>query len=1013
RSDARFLNQDNTGVLIWRINKISYPDGNYIQFYWTSDDRDNRIYEIKYTGNSITGQAPYNLIKFHYKSARLDPNTVYEAGSNMTSRYLLDRVEVKAESATVKNYYLRYGFDGYRSLLNSIQEKGSDGTALNSTIFRYGSQPNDFSTQSLSAFAGEAVDLFSGDFDGDGYTDILTAPYAYEDGIKFNTALKVYRRTSTDPNYSLTYNYTLPASSTVVNGMNIPKFHNLISSDFDGDGRDDIMTLSVRISGSQNWRKLTNLTLHRSTGTSFSRSNYSGPAGFDIIHPSLKYYYPGDFNGDGMTDYILFLSNGTGYRAFISFGGTTYRNIEVPGLGTGSYPGTSWMLADDIRVLDFDGDGKMELMKIDEGNTKIYTFNSLGASVSTQLLYNSGFPTKWHRIYFGDFNGDQKTDMLVRNSQDNNDGIWEKAISTGKGFVTTPFNFYVTPDITGVYSDDKLEIGDFNGDGKTDILHGWNGTSTSTLGMYYSRGDTYTYETENFGGLLGFVPLVQYDLNGDGRTDIINRTHFISPSTILYFQKEGQELLLQNIVDGHNKKTNFFYRRMTQTNNFYSRDLSTDYPLNRVTAPIYLAHRLQQDNGRSGYFTTQYKYRNAFVLRTGKGFLGFQQFDAIDLTNDVRTSLTKKFPGIFLYTLVPDRLEKYVHSTNYKYNSVEYTQGFTSRPNKSFWLRTIAIREYLLLQSQVKLNSFTYDSHGNVTKEVELNGVETITTNSSYAEYAGTVPNRITEMTVLRERTGEPSHSFSDRYYYNSKGQLTSKIDYFGLPKQVVTDYEYNDLGNEISKTISAAGMLSRQTIKDYDSKGRFVTSLTNPMGYAESATYDIKWSTKLSVTGIDGLTSTFNYDAFGRRIKTTLPTGVVINETYPFFVSALYGSTYYHRISQTGKPDQWFYFDKLGRKVHYQRRSFDNAIINETWTYDLRGLLKTVRAPYKSGETTFTTTYHYDNYNRRTSAVNPYGTTTFSYSHSGGKSKITKTNPAGQVSTVEMDASGAKTEAT
>ncbi|MEO1627573.1 MAG: RHS repeat-associated core domain-containing protein, partial [Bacteroidota bacterium] len=73
----------------------------------------------------------------------------------------------------------------------------------------------------------------------------------------------------------------------------------------------------------------------------------------------------------------------------------------------------------------------------------------------------------------------------------------------------------------------------------------------------------------------------------------------------------------------------------------------------------------------------------------------------------------------------------------------------------------------------------------------------------------------------------------------------------------------------------------------------------------------------------------------------------------------------------------------------------------------------KTARAPYKSGETTFTTTYNYDNYNRRTSEVNPFGTTTYSYSYSGGKSKITKTNPAGQVSTVETDASGLKTQAT
>ncbi|MEO1627077.1 MAG: RHS repeat-associated core domain-containing protein [Bacteroidota bacterium] len=305
------------------------------------------------------------------------------------------------------------------------------------------------------------------------------------------------------------------------------------------------------------------------------------------------------------------------------------------------------------------------------------------------------------------------------------------------------------------------------------------------------------------------------------------------------------------------------------------------------------------------------------------------------------------------------------------------------------------------------------DTHGNITQEVEDDGIVTTTTNSSYAQYAGPVPNRVTLMTVTRQRAGQPTHTFSDRMYYNTKGQVTSRVDYWGQPKQVTTTYGYNTMGNLTSETIASSGLSSRQSTQAYDSKGRFVTTRTNPMGYSESATYDIKWGEKLSVTGLDGLTTNFQYDAFGRRTRTTLPTGVIINESYPFFVSSSYGSTYYQLISQTGKPDQWFYFDKLGRRVRHHRRSFSNATVMEIWTYDSRGRLKTARAPYKSGETTFTTTYNYDSYNRRTSEVNPFGTTTYSYSYSGGKAKITKTNPAGQVSTVETDASGVKTKAT
>ncbi|MEO1626929.1 MAG: RHS repeat-associated core domain-containing protein, partial [Bacteroidota bacterium] len=479
-----------------------------------------------------------------------------------------------------------------------------------------------------------------------------------------------------------------------------------------------------------------------------------------------------------------------------------------------------------------------------------------------------------------------------------------------------------------------------------------------------------------------------------------------------YFQKEGQDMLLQNVVDGHNKRINFTYRRMTQTSNFYSRPTLTDYPRNTVTAPIYLAQQMERDDGIGGYFTTRYKYEDAFVHRAGKGFLGFREVHTIDLDNDLRTEVEREqTPGI--YMLAPHETRKYVSSTDYLFHQTDFDITFLPQGNESYWPRFNGSTEDRILQDQTIVMSYGYDNYGNVTLETEDNGVETITTDSEYFQYAGPVPNRKTRMIVTRQRTGQPSHTFTDRYYYNNKGQLTSRIDYDGLPRQVATIYVYDDFGNVTLTTVAPIGLVARQTINTYDPKGRFVVGLTNQMGHTESATYDAKWGEKLTVTGVDGLTTTFEYDAFGRRSRTILPTAVMIDEAYPFFVSPSYGSIYYHSISQVGKPDQQYFFDKLGRRIRHHRRSFANDMIYEVWTYDSRGRPKTARAPYKSSETTFTTTYNYDTYNRRTSEVNPFGTTTYSYSYSGGNAKITKTNPAGQVSTVEMDASGLKTKAT
>ncbi|MEO1627338.1 MAG: FG-GAP-like repeat-containing protein, partial [Bacteroidota bacterium] len=987
------------------------PDGNYIEFYWISYHRDNRIHEIKYTGNTVTGQAPYNVMKFHYKF-RNDQNTIYQAGSNIRSRFLLDRVEIEAEGSTFKTYELRYSYDNYRSTLHSIKEKGSDGSEMNNTIFKYGDQPLNAETRTLPTFLNQNMDLFSGDFDGDGYTDILGSPYTYLNGVKFNTGLKVYKRTHVNDNYFLSFQQSLPSESTVVNGLNIPKFHNFISSDFNGDGRDDIMTTKVEISGLLNTRRLVHLTLYKSTGNGFSTSIYTPPVGFNGVYPNYRYFFPGDFNGDGKTDFILFLSDGTGFLPFITLGGTNIQNRRIYNLGPGGYAGSSWVTADDVRVLDFDGDGKMELMKVDENNTKIYTLNWNGYSMWGELLYDEGFPTKAHRIYMGDFNGDQKTDMLVRNSQTSNSGTWEKAISTGQGFVTTPFLFNRTPDITDDPNDDQLEIGDFNGDGKTDIAHGWNYTQGSEIGMYYSRGDDFAYETMNYGFKLFFKALGQYDFDGDGRADIMNYSQPNLLARTLHFKRGGQELLLQNVVDGHLKRTNFSYRRMTESTNFYSRTSLGGYPQNVVQAPIYLTQQMQQDNGIGGFMTKQYEYVDAYIHRAGKGFLGFREMHTIDLTNDVRTELVRN-QTLGIYLLAPYRLKKYVHSTGYLFNQFDYSTSFIARSNECYWLRVNGTTEHLYLEGQTKRMDYTYDTYGNITQEIEDNGVETITTNTTFGQYAGTVPNRPTEATITRQRVGQPAHTFTDRYTYNAKGQLLVRSDYLGLPKQANISFLYNDLGNVIREMRTASGLSLRTIVKSYDSKGRFVVSQVNPMGYTEYATYDPLWGTKTSVTGLDGLTTSFEYDVFGRRTKTTLPTAVVINEIYNFDVNSSYGSIYHHQVNQIGKPDQWFYFDRLGRKVRHHRKSHADAMVYEAWTYDSKGRPKTARAPYKSGESTFTTTYNYDNYNRRISEANPFGTTTYSYSYAGGIAKITKTNPAGQVSTVEMDASGMKTRAT
>src|SRR5690606_4796038 len=148
-----------------------------------------------------------------------------------------------------------------------------------------------------------------------------------------------------------------------------------------------------------------------------------------------------------------------------------------------------------------------------------------------------------------DFNGDGKTDMLTRTDKNNNNAPWYKAISTGTGWIETPFTFSKVPDINMAYHIDQLMIGDYNADGKTDIAHCWNYWSGSNIyskiDMYYSKGDNFYSEQYLFNDDIMTNPnfIFTWDSNGDGIPEILNSQAYWSPKQLLFIKKESKEKL--------------------------------------------------------------------------------------------------------------------------------------------------------------------------------------------------------------------------------------------------------------------------------------------------------------------------------------------------------------------------------------------------------------------------------------------------------------------------------------
>lgn len=340
--------------LFWMLTRASDTSGNYFTVAYGGDNRYNEIYptRIDYTGNATAGLQPYASVRLSYEDR---PDTAYTYLHGHIVRHLksVSSIGLYYGETKVREYRMGYTMGSRHKLLTSVTEVAADGTEKRPTTFEwYDAGEMTVSWQDIQYFSSlYNVDLYVGDFNGDGRDDFLSIPSFSGSGSQ---GWRLYESHGTF--------FTCAKIGSLADG-NIPR--QVVVADFDGDGRADFATVSENVSGYDK------ICLYRSSVTSGFREPamvYSYGSGYKI--------HPVEHNGDGMSE-LLVTFDGTGnYDIFES----RLYSSEIFHMSK-KYSGTCPGLWGTVQLGDFNGDGLTDLANVRASNSMILIADGQGASV--------------------------------------------------------------------------------------------------------------------------------------------------------------------------------------------------------------------------------------------------------------------------------------------------------------------------------------------------------------------------------------------------------------------------------------------------------------------------------------------------------------------------------------------------------------------------------------------------------------------------------------------------------
>jgi RHS repeat-associated protein len=934
-------------VVNWYVSKISDLFGNQVNIAYLQDDYNVYPAEITYGPNAIT---------FYYKE-RNEKNPAFFKGIKMQQKLLLDKITIKYNTTIVKTYELKYNYAGsvnLNSLLNEIVEYGIGTNRINSTAITYFTPENVAFNQTINNTTSTDLSyqsrLVPGDFNGDGKEDIFCFPASGECKWRY---------------YENNWDNQLVSVDCGDFSVNESLILKAFALDINGDNNDDLI-FSYAYSGST-----TKYYYVISDGLGFGDCTEFASTPTESIYGYRKDKLSiGDIDGDGFNDFIIVSASGE-----IKVYSCSYSNGQVNPFSLRSTLnfGTTVSNSDAVYLMDFNGDGKADIWKINAVGIKIYSIN--GSSLME--LYSDISPQNDEKYVLGDFNGDGKSDIL---SYGNSPSYWLMKLSNGIGFEA-----YTVSPLKANLENDIVRSGDFNGDGCTDLMvtanadNGWTGhyyfisknLGTDFYSSFYSTGrpssDIYQ---------LG-------DFDGDGRDDYLC-TDGASPWTIGYkiFSAPGNTAFLMNkVANGLGYLTKIYYTKLSQANSsVFDRSAGASFPVIDYEGPLSVVSSIQYDNGKGTLNTKYYYYTGIKIHRQGKGFLGFTRTIVSELVNEnIIVANIFDYDPVYYYM-------KLVSSSSTAYGGSTFETTVNTWSHKI--LSAAKKRIFPYIQSSVQTNNLThhsltitfdYDNYGNPTTITKgyNNGVTETTTNT----YNNTVSTtqwllgRPTATNVQYVSSGNTITRSVNRTFNSINNNLLSETVLPGNSLQLVHGFKYN---NNTTGTLQRDSVTSdsscRINVYMYETNGIRITNIRDPLMHLSSNIYDTYGRLWKQQDYLNNLV-TYVYDNMHRQASVTSSFGSSALTTYAWQnpTSTPLLARYSVQTNGNDGSQTKIWYDMLGREIRSDVKGFEGTLVYTTTEYNTKGQLYRVSEPYLSGTVTWNT-FTYDNYGRKTGLTTPSG---------------------------------------